>query len=443
MTPRFRLGRRAFAAALLLSGLLLSALSASAGAHTGHGEVQILQVRGVIDRPVAGYLLEAVAAADNSAHVEALVVQLDSPGALKVDVAEIVDAIRASRVPVAVWVGPPGAHAAGGAHAIATAAHVLAVSPGAVVGPAEPVDLASGAPQGDAFLTVPDGREFDELPAGLVTQGVEPRHESELVEEGVVAFSAPGLPDVLRELDGRVTEVDLLGKQTLEVNPDTVDVRFQNMGLGRRVLHSVASPPLAYLLIVGGALALVFEIFQPGFGVSGITGIALLLLGVYALTVLPVSPLGAALLAVGLLLLSLDLSLAGFGAVTAAGGVSLTAGSLLLFDGPDVLRLSPWLIAFVVASTLIFFVVVMTVVLRAQAGQAQEGADRVVGKRAVVRSMLNPEGHVFVDGALWRARAPEGAGKVKTGTVVRITGLDDRLTLQVELDDEKADAGTS
>ena len=115
---------------------------------------------------------------------------------------------------------------------------------------------------------------------------------------------------------------------------------------------------------------------------------------------------------------------------------------MLLVDVPA-LRLSPWLIAFVVASALVFYVVVMTVVLRAQAGQAQEGADQVVGKRAVVRSMLNPEGHVFVDDALWRARAPEGAGKVRNGTVVRIVGLDDRLTLQVELDDTKADAETS
>ena len=443
MTPRLRLGRRVFAAALLLSGLLLSLWSSAAGAHSGHGEVQILQVRGVIDRPVAGYLLESIAEANESAHVEAVVLQMDSPGVLKVDVAQIVEAIRLSRVPVAVWVGPPGAHAAGGAHAIAQAAHILAVSPGAVVGPAEPLDLADGQPEGEAFLAVPDGRSFDDLPEGLVTQGVRPVHESELIDDGAAAFSAPSLPDVLRELDGRKAEVDTLGEQTLEVDPVTADVRFANMGLGRRILHAVASPAIAYLLIVGGALALVFEIFQPGFGVSGVTGVVLLLLGVYALTVLPVSPLGAALLALGLVLLSLDLSLAGFGGVTAAGTLALAAGSVLLFDGPDALKLSPWLIAFVVVSAGVFFVIVMTVVLRAQAGQAQEGADQVVGKRAVVRSMLNPEGHVFVDGALWRARAPEGAGKVKTGTVVRITGLDDRLTLQVELDEQKAEAETS
>jgi membrane-bound serine protease (ClpP class) len=74
----------------------------------------------------------------------------------------------------------------------------------------------------------------------------------------------------------------------------------------------------------------------------------------------------------------------------------------------------------------------MTHVLRAQGNQALAGTEHLVGETAIVRSMLNPEGHVFARGALWRARAPEAAGRVKTGTAVRIVGLNDRLTLDVE-----------
>lgn len=440
MTPvaaSFRRARpRARVLALLLAGLCAAMSPGSASAHAGHGSVEIVQIRGVIDGPVAGYLTDAVARVNAAAHTGALVVQLDSPGALKTDVSGLIQAVRDSRVPVVVWI-PPGGEAAGAGHALAQAAHLLAVSPGAQLGPAEPLDLAAGAPRGPSVLVIPDGAARGEV---VARPGARMITEAEAVAEGLAAFSAPELPDVLRELDGRVVEVAVLGRQTLRVDPVTADVRFDNMGLGRRVLHAVASPPLAYLLLVAGALALVFEIFQPGFGVSGITGLVLLGLSAYGLTALPVRPLGAGLLVLGLLLLAVDLSLAGLGLWTAGGTIGLVAGSLLLFEGPDVLRLSPWLIAFVVASALVFFVIVMTVVLKAQAGQAQEGADKVVGKRAVVRSILNPEGHVFVDGALWRARAPEGAGRVKTGTVVRVVGLDDRLTLQVELDSETAAA---
>lgn len=440
MTPvaaSFRRARpRARVLALLLAGLCAAMSSGSASAHAGHGSVEIVQIRGVIDGPVAGYLTDAVARVNAAVHTGALVVQLDSPGALKTDVSGLLQAVRDSRVPVVVWI-PPGGEAAGAGHALAQAAHLLAVSPGAQLGPAEPLDLAAGAPRGPSVLVIPDGAARGEV---VARPGARMITEAEAVAEGLAAFSAPELPDVLRELDGRVVEVAVLGRQTLRVDPVTADVRFDNMGLGRRVLHAVASPPLAYLLLVAGALALVFEIFQPGFGVSGITGLVLLGLSAYGLTALPVRPLGAGLLVLGLLLLAVDLSLAGLGLWTAGGAIGLVAGSLLLFEGPDVLRLSPWLIAFVVASALVFFVIVMTVVLKAQAGQAQEGADKVVGKRAVVRSILNPEGHVFVDGALWRARAPEGAGRVKTGTVVRVVGLDDRLTLQVELDPETAAA---
>ena len=115
-------------------------------------------------------------------------------------------------------------------------------------------------------------------------------------------------------------------------------------------------------------------------------------------------------------------------------------GSFLLFSGSDVLRVSPWVIVPVVLFNVLFFVVIMTTVLRAQGSQAITGAEGMEGQVGVVRSLLNPEGHIFVNGALWRARAPESAGKVSTGTKVRVLGLNDRLTLDVELLDTEADA---
>lgn len=436
--------RRAFACALLLFATLMG-LASVASAHEDHSVVEILEVKGVVDGPVAGYLRGSIEDANAGVHTSAIIIKLNSPGVLKADVSPVLEAISASRVPIVVWI-PPGGEAIGGSYRIAAQAHILAVSAGARVGPAYPLDLADADniagddEESPRVLVVPDTFDRANLPAGVAAEDRTVVTETQAVERGLAAFSAATLPDVLRELDGRVVTVDTLGRHTLQIDPVTADVRFENMGLGRRILHAVASPALAYVLLVGGAMALAFEIFQPGFGVAGLAGALLMGLGGYALTVLPVHPLAAIAVLGGLLLLAIDLSLAGFGLLTAAGALALTLGSVFLVDGPEALQLSPWLIGTVVISALIFFVVVMTVVLRAQAGQAQEGADQVVGKRAVVRSILNPEGHVFVDGALWRARVNEGAGKVKTGTVVRIVGLDDRLTLQVELEDSPATA---
>ena len=95
-----------------------------------------------------------------------------------------------------------------------------------------------------------------------------------------------------------------------------------------------------------------------------------------------------------------------------------------------------WLIVVGTLSAAVFFIMMMTSVLRAQGNQALLGAKAVEGKVGIVRSALGPEGHIFVGGALWRARAPQGSGKVRTGTKVRVLGLNDSLTLDVEIVDD-------
>ncbi|MBA2528349.1 MAG: hypothetical protein H0V19_00035, partial [Euzebyales bacterium] len=282
----------------------------------------------------------------------------------------------------------------------------------------------------------PDGAR---LPANLSRDAVRVLSERGLTDRRVADLAAASLPEVLAALDGRRAEVSApdggTRTVTLAVDGSTANVRFNNLGLVRRVLHTVANPTLAYLLIVAGALAMLFEVFQPGFGVAGVSGLVLFGLGLYGLSVLPVNWLAFGLLLVGLALLAVDLAVAGLGAPTAGGTIALAVGSFLLFSGPELLRVSPWVIGPVVAFNVVFFVIVMTTVLRAQGNQAMAGAEGMIGKVGVVRSVLNPEGHVFVAGALWRARAPQDEGKVRTGERVRVLGVNDRLTLDVEVVD--------
>ncbi len=458
---------------LLLAGLVVGMASAVAGAQTSGALVDVVEVEGIIDQTIADYIVERVerAGADGS---EAVVISLDTPGGLGVSLDRIQQAITNSPVPVAVWVGPSGAQAASAGMYIGYSAHVLAMAPATTMGAATPVDLGGGdlnakvqnaaearlvalaqargrdqefarqAVREGAVIAVGETQSLPQgaqLPSGIEFEDVTVVSPAELEDRKIADFVAGSLPDVLAGLDGRtVTVAGDGGEQrsvTIQIDQATADVRFNNLGLVRRVLHTVANPTLAYLLLIGGALALLFEVFQPGFGVAGVSGIILIGLALYGLSVLPVNWLAFALLVVGLVLLAVDLAVAGLGALTAGGTIALAVGSFLLFTS-DVLRVSPWVIVPVVLFSLVFFVIIMTTVLRAQSSQAMLGAEGISGQVGVVRSMLNPEGHIFVNGALWRARAPEAAGKVKTGTKVRVLGVNDRLTLDVEIVEEAA-----
>jgi membrane-bound serine protease (ClpP class) len=441
--------------------------------------VDIVELSGVIDQTLATYVTATIAEAEREGS-RLVLVQLDTPGGLGTSMDQIVEAILSSGSPVVVWVGPEGASATSAGMFIASAAPVLAMAPGTRIGAATPVDLGgdelsakarndaearlaglaerwgrnsafarAAVRDGAVALVTHGGRRVPGGTPAPVLEGSEGRPAADgddviildaqsAVDQGIADLVAASLPDVLRELDGhRLDGAEgsdgATAPRTLDLDPAAVTIRFHTLGLIQRLLHAVANPTLAYLLLVGGALALLFELFQPGFGVAGVSGVVLFGLGLYGLSVLPVNWLAFGLLLLGLVLLAVDLAVAGLGALTLGGTLALAVGSFLLFGGSPLLRPSPWLVVAVVLGALAFFVVVMTTVLRAQGTPSMTGSQALLGQVGVVRSMLNPEGHVFVGGALWRARAPEVVGSVRTGARVRVVGVRDGLTLEVQL----------
>ena len=443
---------------------MIAAVHTAAAAQTTDPKIDILQVDGALDGTIARYVDDALQTAVDEG-VEVVVMQLSTPGTLDAPAADFVEAVRTSPVPVVVWAGPPGARVTGAGVQVALAADLLAVAPGSVLGGAVPADLgedpgttarqgiatvladlarargrdettvAGFATDGGGLVVAPDGLALSDdaaLPAAVTADRVTVLPAQEAIDSGVVDLVAAGLPELLAQLDGReVTRADGTSTQ-LTVDPVTATIRFNNQGLLGRLLHTVSTPTLAYLLLVGGVAALLFEWFQPGFGVAGISGGVLAGLGLYGMTVLPTQWWAFALVLVGLVMLALDLALARLGPVTGAGVVALAAGSWWLYDGPSAVQLAGWLVALVVVSAAVFFVFIMTTVLRAQGIQTRAGMQAVMGHTGVVRSVLNPQGHVFVGGVLWRAQAPDDAGQVRTGTPVRVTGVADELTLLVE-----------
>jgi membrane-bound serine protease (ClpP class) len=419
-----------------LLALILCALStgpaAFASAQVSPNErtavVDIVELSGVLDSVMGDYLLSEIGAA-NRRSSELLVLQVDSRGGLDVSTAVLVSAIESSRVPVAVYVGPQRARAGGTGAVLLAAAHVAAIGPSARVGPAHPTNLAvrPGSDRGRS-LSASTASLLERLGTlrgrGDATAFLDRSiSQEQAVAAGVVDFPAVSVAELLKRADGRTVQT-AAGARELRLASNETIVRFHKPGPLPRLLHTLAVPSLVYVLLVAGLLLVVFEIFQPGFGVAGVTGAMLLVGAAYGLIVLPVSPWAIAALIAGSALLAVDVRLHGLGPPTVAGMLTFTLGSMFLFPGPaGELRIPRWLIGSGVGSALIFFVPVMTMVRRQRQPVGTMARATLVGRTGQVRSILNPEGYVWVDEALWRARCDEGE-RLRVGEDVLVVAVD-------------------
>ncbi len=391
--------------------------------------VEVLPVTGLLDPPVAGAIEDLLAEADASG-AELVVLQVSGPGGVSVDTRGLVDAVDAAEVPVAVLVAPQAgieATAGGAWAALWAVADVRAVAEVGTVGPVVPVDLAGSD----------DDAVADDVLARLGPQGQDLRTQAltaaELEERGLVDVNAPDVATLLADLDGR----DLGDGRTLALPLDDLQPRLHSLGMLARMLHAAATPAFIYLLLVIGLSLLAFELFQPGFGVAGFAGVVMLPFAVFGLTVLPVAWWALALVLVGLALYVLDTALAGLGVATAAATAAFGVGSWFLF-GSGALRNPGWVAVATTVLAAAFWVVVMTTILRAQAGPEGIELDELVGRPGIVRSVLNPEGHVYIDEALWRARIEDG--RLKVGSAVQVTAVDGAVLVVEPFDADRSRA---
>ena len=404
--------------------------------------VEVVDLEGVIDPTTAAYLESRfdVAAADES---EVVIVQLDTPGGLDVSMRDMVQEILRSPVPVVVWVGPPGARAASAGVFLVYASHAAAMAPGTNLGAAHPVDLGgelSGAVEDKAvsdaaalLRSLAEERGRDVEFAEATVRESEALTADEALARGVVEISAASIPDLLRGLDGTTVET-VTGPQTLvTVSGESAQValRFHKPGLLTRILHAITDPTIAYLLLILGFWAIVFELSQPGVGVAGISGAVALLLAFYSLAVLPVNIAGLLLILLGLVFFTIDVFTQGLGIWTIGGALALGTGSLLLFGGvAPAIAVSPWVIGIVVLGSVLFFGFAMTVAMRARRRTALTGQEGLIGLTGEAREDLSPEGLVWVKGTNWRGRALNGP--IPKGSRIRVRRVDGLLLIVQE-----------
>ena len=434
---------------IVVVGLLLLSGGAWASDHPSlppEKTVDIIRVDGAIDPQISEYLRARLQGAQEDG-VHAAVIQLDTPGGLDVSMREIVSDIVNSEVPVVVWVAPRGARAASAGTFIAYAADLTFMADSTELGAATPINLGGEMPEALERKVVNDAAAF--LRELGVQQGHDPDWAEEAVREGaslgatdaaergVINGLASSLGDLLRAMDGQTVETN--GNEvTLETWDETagtpsVAARFQEPNVLQRLLHAVSTPDVAYLLLLVGMFGIIFELYNPGIGLAGIIGAIALLLGFYALSVLPTNWAGVLLIVLAVAFLVVDLHTAGLGAWTAGGIAALVIGALILFSG-DLLDVSIGAIVASVVGALLFFISVMTAALRVRLRKPITGEEGLIGAIAEAKTDIAPEGTVVTKGALWRARTMETG--IAAGEKVQVKATEGLVLLVEPLHDE-------
>lgn len=424
---------------LILIGLLL-VVSITVRAQTASSRIDVLTVKGTINPVLTDYISRGIAQAEETG-AHAIIIQMDTPGGLDTAMRDIIQEIINAKVPVVVYVSPAGARAASAGAYITLAAHVAVMAPNTAIGAATPVALGGdGEAQmseemkkkiiNDAIAYIRDiadshGRNA-EWAEKAVREGVSAPSQ-EALELNVVDMIAPDLNTLITQLNGR--QVTLLDGSVVILNTQGASINYVDMKLVEDFLYTIADPNIAYLLLSLAMLGIMVEIFNPGLIFPGVVGAISLLLAFFSLGVLPVNWAGVLLIALAFGLFVGEVLTTSFGLFTMGGVIALVIGSLILFKGGSPLfRVDPWLIAIVTIMIAAAFAFVVNRAIRAHRKQASTGREELVGKRAVVKVALDPEGTIFYKGERWAAISDQG--RLEPGEEVIITSVDG-LTLHV------------
>lgn len=394
----------------------------------------MLTVKGTINPVLTDYIGRGIDQAEETG-ASAVIIQMDTPGGLDTAMRDIIQSIINARVPVVVYVSPAGARAASAGAYITLSAHIAVMAPNTAIGAATPVALgAEGEAQmseemkkkiiNDAIAYIRDIAETHgrnaEWAEKAVREGVSATSQ-EALELNVIDMIAPDLNTLITQLNGR--QVTLLDGSVVTLNTQGASINHVEMRLIEDFLYTIADPNIAYLLLSLAMLGIMVEIFNPGLIFPGVVGAISLLLAFFSLGVLPVNWAGVLLIALAFGLFIGEVLTTTFGLFTMGGVISLVIGSLILFKGGSPLfRVDPWLIAAVAIILAAVFAFVVNRAIRAHRKQASTGREELIGKRAVVKVALDPEGTVFYKGERWSAISDQG--RLEPGEEVIITSVD-------------------
>lgn len=381
----------------------------------GSGAVDVLQVSGLVDPILVDAIGNQIRKSVESDSL-VLVLQLNSSDSVVPDekLAELVAAIDDATIPVAVWVGPSGADALGGA------AHLL--------GPADHTGLAHGGTIGE----LGDHPELPPDPLGPSSNLVVNRKvgRTDALELGLVDSGASIIGEYLLDLvdDGvipDVTSVDTSGEiPTRRIEPP---VRFHKVPFFENLMHTVASPAMAYLLLLAGLGLLVLEFYTAGVGIAGVTGAGAVVLAGYGLGVLPIENWALVLIVLSAFGYAVDIQTGVPRFWTVAATVMLLIGTLGLYEGVSM----SWLTAGAgIIGMLVLMIGALPSLVRSRFSTNTIGREWMIGEIGVAETAVDPNGTVSVQDAKWRAFTNR-ATPLAPGQELRVVAIDG-VYLEVE-----------
>jgi len=432
--------------------------AASAPVAARPARVALVNIKGGIFLGTGEYIIEAIDRAAREGY-DCLVIEVDTPGGALDETQEIVKAMLGARIPIVVYVTPKGAQAASAGTFITMAGHVAAMAPGSRIGAAHPVmmNFMPSLPGGDDEKDKDKKKKLEkqnEIMNEKVTndtvsfiRGIAKERgrnadwaekavrqavsitAAEAVELKVIDLEADTLDDLFEKIDGRQIEIDHKIKVTLRTHGAIVD-RW-GKSLKQRLLGSLASPNLMWLLFLLGLGGIAMEFYHPGAIVPGVVGGLCLLLALISINVLPVSIGGLLLVLAGIGLFIAEAFVTSYGLLAIGGGVLLVLGGIMLVDpssqphymdpslGVDWSVLIPTVVVLGLGMVFIGYKVISTQRKKIETGK--EGMQGLTGK---ARSEITPEGgKAFVHGEHWQALSQETIPEGSQIEVIKIEGL--------------------
>jgi membrane-bound serine protease (ClpP class) len=430
---------RDFASLFAIAGLVLILTGASAAQQP---VIEKLVLDETIQSVSAGMLDRAIARA-NATGATALLIEMNTPGGLVDSMRNMAGAILSSRVPVIVYVAPAGARAGSAGFFLLEAADIAAMAPGTNAGAAhvvfegaKPDDTLKQKAENDAeaFLRSYVARRNRNTDAAIAAVASSHSYTAEeALNQHLIDVIAGSDVELLNAIDGReITRMDG-AKQTLHTKNARIELLQPT--IRENLLGWLVNPNIALLLLVGGALLIYLEFNTPGTIVPGALGTLMVLLAIFALDLLPIRFTAVLLLLAAFVLMLLEAKFGGHGVLGVAGIICLTFGTLTLVVAPiPELRVNPWVAVGVSLGFGAITLFLVRIAMKARKLKARLGADALVGSEASAMEPLSPEGHVLVEGEIWRAVCSE---PVEKGAKLRVVGHEQNL-LRVAPDESAA-----
>lgn len=410
----------------------------------------VLQVKGVVSPAMRDLVSRhLIYASERGANI--MILQLHTPGGLYNSMQEIIQDILDSSVPVATYVAPAGSHAASAGTYILYASHIAAMAPSTNLGAATPVQMNDSGPQKQQDKDVPtQGSPMDQKMvndasayirslaemrgrnaewAERAVRSAESLTATEALSKKVIDIIADDIPTLLDQMDGRT--VKMKEGKTMKLKTRGAVVETVVPDWRHKLLEVITHPNVALLLMSLGFYGLVYEFANPGALLPGIVGAICLLLGLFALNILPINYAGLALIFIGLALMAGEALTPSFGIMGIGGAVAFFAGAMMLIDsdtpdyGVDILVAGS--ITFV---SVAFLSIILAFVLKAQRRPKTTGVEELTTAIGEIMSWSQGQGQVRVTGEVWKAIS-SGEAILQKGDKVRILAIDG-LTLTVE-----------